>query len=465
MAAMRTTFPESLAALDRHAATQRFSDQRNLVVLYFAAVFLLLEALAGFATWQSSGSVRWLWMAALAIPGVVIIRIVWNLRRPVKRRRLSSGAESGLLEWADRNLRSFVLGTYVLICVAVSLRWYARPGDEPLVALILLTIALRITISERLMILLGLLSAALLIVLLKPGTGFGGPTTSFWLQSSIYGGLTLVALLLGWLFTRGFTKNFLADWRPAQERLREERRMRAELDLARSIQLSMLPRDLPVTRGLTLAAMSLPATEVGGDFYDFYSRGETFSIVEADVAGHGVGSAIVLSGVRAALRLLIQDRRDPREILERLDELIRDTRTERMLVTLCLVTVAADRRSASVISAGHPPVLHWRARSAEVSVVLLPSLPLGTSLTQTATVANLVLEPGDRLLIHTDGAYETRNREEVELGIERLSGILSSGSADESAEATLSRVAREIDSFRGDAPQEDDVTMVVVRIE
>ncbi len=385
MIPMRVRIPDAVVALDRRAATQRFSDLRNLIVLY--------------------------------------------------------------------------------VCTIAAARWMIRPDDDPLLALALLAIALRITLSERLTIHFALFVTIVFVVILHPGAGFSSPDAPLWRTLSIYGGVTLLSLFIGWYFTRRFTAVFLREWLPQRQRLEEESRMREELDLARTIQLSMLPRTIPSVEGLSIAASSIPASEVGGDFYDFYACNGRFAIVQADVAGHGVGSGIVLSGIRTALRLLSEDLETPRQMIARLQTLMRETRTERMLVTMCLLSVAPDRSSAVVISAGHPPLFHWKRTTGEVEVVMLPSLPLGTSLEQPFRMAELSLESGDRLLLHTDGAYETRDRRGEEIGIDGLAEVFAEGAEDEEAKETMGRLFAKLERFRAGGSQEDDVTLIAVRVE
>ncbi len=463
---MRIRIPDAVVALDRRAATERFSDLRNLVVLYFAAAMIALEGIASVFMWRESGNSAWL-VGAVLMPllAALIVRFCNNLRRVREDWRTTGRWELEALRWADRNLRAFVIGVYLLVCAIAAARWMFRPDDDPLLALALLAIALRITFSERLAIHFALFLTIMFVVIRNPGAGFSSPTAPLWQTISIHGGLTLLALLLGWYFTRRFTAAFLKEWLPQRQRLEEESRMREELDLARTIQLSMLPREIPSVEGLSIAASSVPASEVGGDFYDFYSRNGRFAIVQADVAGHGVGSGIVLSGIRTALRLLSEDLETPRQMISRLQTLMRETRTERMLVTMCLLSVASDRRSAVVISAGHPPVLHWKCATGEVEILMLPSLPLGTSLEQPFRMAELFLERGDRILIHTDGAYETRDRKGGEIGIDGLAELFAQGGVDEQTPATVERLFAALESFRAGGVQEDDVTLIAVRIE
>lgn len=452
---MRLPVTGNLAALDRVTATQRYSDRRNLGVLYLCAIVLVIEGVVALAI--GGRSMRGLWIGsalAMFVLAFLLARVCTKLRRPRGEWKPRGAAELALLTRIDSSLRTFVIGTFLAVVGIVTVRWIFRSDDHPLISLILIAIALRITFSERLMIHLAMLLAAIGVMTFRTDSIRGGTIVG-------YAVLTGVALLIGWLLTRGFLRSFLRQWEPEQRRLLEEMRMREELDLARTIQLSMLPRHIPNVPGLSLAARSLPATEVGGDFYDFFECNGRFAVVAADVAGHGVASGIVLSGVRTALRLLSEDLEDPERMMARLEKIVRETRTERMLVTLCLVSIAPDRKSATVISAGHPPLLHARGDGI-ADIVMLPSLPLGTGLSQPCRSAALRLGPGDRILVHSDGAYETRDAAGEEFGLERLRDTLAAGSATESPDETLQRIEAALETFRGGAAQEDDVTLVVV---
>ena len=175
-----------------------------------------------------------------------------------------------------------------------------------------------------------------------------------------------------------FRRRFLSQWRRAASRAREQLRMRRELEAARDMQLSMLPRESPALPWLEIASMSLPATEVGGDYFDFFPHGgERLVVAVGDVAGHGLASGMVLSGVRSCLALLMEDDEDLPRVLERLDGMIRRTAPHRMLVTLSLLELGRGGATATLTSAGHPPLL-LRHGDGSVESVGTPALPLGT---------------------------------------------------------------------------------------
>lgn len=462
---MRTPVPEDLALLDRNEAVQRYSDWRNFLVLYVAASILIIESVATLVVaFMRRQPVAAIMASVLLTLAVLSIRVVRELRRAPDERRPWGAWEAQLLGHAEHHQRATVMILFLSIVALVTLNWSLHPDDDPLAVMILIVIALRVSVSERVMIHLALLLALFVASPFLPPRGLRGEEGPFWLAAVVYGSITLVSFLFGWFLTRRFVANFLANWEPARLRFREQVRMREELDLARTIQLSMLPREIPAAERLTVAAESRPATEVGGDFYDFYEHDGRFAIAAADVAGHGVGSAIVLSGVRSGLRLLRDHLERPAELMSRLDELVRETRSRRMLVSLCFLSIAPDRRSATVISAGHPPLLHWRSQMDHVDEILLPSLPLGSGLKQRFEVAEISLQPGDRLLLHTDGAYETRNARGEELGLDRLAQALGRGRAGEPPSETLARVLATIDDHRGLGEQEDDVTLIAIHV-
>ena len=147
--------------------------------------------------------------------------------------------------------------------------------------------------------------------------------------------------------------------------------MREEIEYARKIQLSMLPQLPPDIGWVELAAASLPATEVGGDYYDYFRlSGSQLALVIGDVSGHGLASGLLLSGVRSCLYLLEKDLAVPVAVLDRLNPMVRETTDRRTYVTLlCAVLDRAEDGSGvkvTVASAGHPPLLCWDAQTAAV---------------------------------------------------------------------------------------------------
>lgn len=274
--------------------------------------------------------------------------------------------------------------------------------------------------------------------------------------------------------TRREKGNFLVGYRRESARHRERQRMREEIDQARRVQLSMLPQRAPDLPWLEVAAASLPAAEVGGDYYEFFPLGPgRLAAVVGDVAGHGLGSGLVLSGLRSCLFLLEDELYEPLPVFERINKMIRRTSGKRSFVTLACAVIDAGEHSVRVVTAGHPPILHWSARDHAIEEVGRGSLPLGTNLPTAFELEVRPCFPGDLLVLYTDGLIEARDAEGRDYGDLRLTRLVA-----EVAHGASSRTppvpvtAREmrdailgdLSNFKGDSEQLDDMTVVVLRM-
>ena len=241
--------------------------------------------------------------------------------------------------------------------------------------------------------------------------------------------------------------------------------MREELHDARKIQLSMLPRKDPKIPWLDVAGISIPASEVGGDYYDYFSPCESRqAIVIADVAGHGVASAMLLSGIRSCLYMLQESPLQPAEILTKLDRMVRQTTGTRLFVTMLYAVFDYERTELTYSVAGHPPLLRYRTDRHEVEEIGHAALPLGTALGNALTEKTAPFSPGDIFLFTTDGIAETLNGRQELYGNERLSHRLRTTAHDRSAKEIRDTLLGGVWNFKGDCEQTDDITMVVVKV-
>jgi len=279
----------------------------------------------------------------------------------------------------------------------------------------------------------------------------------------LYALLFIVCFVASWAMSRRLESRFLIRWRSESARHHDRLRMKQELEYAREIQLSMLPRQAPQLDWLDVAALSLPATEVGGDYYDYFDFGsDRVAMVVGDVTGHGVASGLVLSGVRSSLNLLRDEMGRPSAVLDRVNLMLKRTSAPRMHMTLALVVF--DRRgcATTVATAGHPPVLLRRANG-EVEEVGSGSFPLGAIESARYGEDRITLSPGDVLLLYSDGLVETLSPAGDQYGWDRLKQILRGLDGIPTANEIRDLILREVWDFKGDAEQMDDVTMVVVR--
>ncbi len=277
------------------------------------------------------------------------------------------------------------------------------------------------------------------------------------------GAVVLVAAAVGLSIRRRQRAELLDGWARVHGAERDRARMREELEGARAIQLSMLPRTTPALDWLELAAVCRPATEVGGDYYDYFELDAgRFAVAVGDVAGHGVAAGIVLAGVRAGLHLLRGDLERPEIVLARLNELVRDAGPERLLMTLGVAVFDRDGGGARWISAGHPAALRFDAASGEVSALEGSCPPLGTRLPTCFASTAAPLAAGDVWLLVSDGALEARDRRGEAFGEARLAAALRRG-AGNGARALVDELVAELERHRDGHAAEDDLTLVAIR--
>lgn len=273
-------------------------------------------------------------------------------------------------------------------------------------------------------------------------------------------------ILFAWVVsgTRGAEKEFLANWRRESRRARERERMKGELDDARRIQLSMLPRRDPDLPWMDAVGISIPASEVGGDYYGYFQpTPRQLAVVVADVAGHGVASGLVLSGIRAGLHLLHEQPHPPDRLLERLDRMVRHTSGKRHFVTMIYALFDSELGTVTVATAGHPPMLHYHAADGAVEEVGSYSRPLGTSLPGKAVQVTVPFGPDDAFVLYTDGIAETLDQQDNAYSGDRLASRLGDFTSDRSAHELRNTLLGDVVTFKGDREQTDDITIVVLK--
>lgn len=264
------------------------------------------------------------------------------------------------------------------------------------------------------------------------------------------------------VLSRRMAREITADFSSRRGHAREQLRMRDELRYAREIQLSMLPDAAPALDWIDVAAVSLPASEVGGDYYDYFVVDGRLAIVAGDVAGHGLASGIVLAAMRSGFTLLRDALVDPAAVLQRMHDMISQTSRRRMLVACEVLLLDRTTHRATIAAAGHPPIIVRRSNG-NVERFDLFAWPLGVRLPLRVASDTTTFASGDCFVIHTDGAYEARNRAGDSYGIDRIEEIVRDADAS-SAAALRDAIIADLTKFREDAPQDDDVTIVVARI-
>jgi serine phosphatase RsbU (regulator of sigma subunit) len=276
--------------------------------------------------------------------------------------------------------------------------------------------------------------------------------------------LNLLLMAIELFGTRRYRTEFVTRFRDEQRDFMERQRMRDELRFAREVQLSMLPDSAPALDWIDFAATSLPATEVGGDYYDFFVLDAArIAIVCGDVAGHGLASGLVLAALRSGFMLLRDQLGEPARVLRRLHDLVKETSRRRMLVTTAIVLIDREQRRAVVTSAGHPPMIVKRAGGAAEAIELFAP-PLGVHLPIETPERTLSFGAGDAFVLQSDGIYESLNAAGESYGTERVLDVVRAQPDGAIAAAMRDAILADVERFRGAVAQADDITLVVARI-
>ncbi len=260
--------------------------------------------------------------------------------------------------------------------------------------------------------------------------------------------------------------------RGIQDLLREQaekERLEEELRIAREIQMSLLPgKTLSTVPGIRVAALCIPATEVGGDYYDVLPLSDTrMGVLVADVSGKGTSAALYMAELKGLVLSLVRIYDSPARLLVEANHILAESMDSRTFVTMNYAVVDTAERSMSFARAGHNPLIHLEAASGKTRVLTPPGLGLGLDkgerFEQILEEVEVPLAPGDFFLFFTDGLSEAMNEEAELFGEVRLRRILEE-SEGLSSEALRGRILEEVERFVGNAAPHDDLTMVVLKV-
>jgi sigma-B regulation protein RsbU (phosphoserine phosphatase) len=252
--------------------------------------------------------------------------------------------------------------------------------------------------------------------------------------------------------------------------LRERERLRLSMLLAREVQQNLLPARPPAVRGLDLAGASRYCDETGGDYYDFLvrgaERGGRVGVVVGDVAGHGVSSALLMASARASLRQRAALPGGLGDIVADVNgQLFRDVAASGQFMTLFALLVDPDRARIEWVRAGHDPAILYDPAAKRFEELAGSGLPLGVDADGNYTVQSREgLADGTIVLLGTDGIWETFNAQGEMFGKERLLPIIRDH-ARAAAGSILDRILETLQDFRGAAALEDDITLVIVKLD
>ncbi len=241
----------------------------------------------------------------------------------------------------------------------------------------------------------------------------------------------------------------------------ENERKTKELDEARQLQLSMLPKALPNLPHLDIAVFMKTATEVGGDYYDFHVHSDgTLTVIIGDATGHGMMSGMMVSIMKS---LFMSDRtnKELKPFFENASAAIKDMQLGRLMMALTCVQITNNKIITT--NAGMPPLFIYRKNSQTIEEIVISNMPLGAMKDVNYDVKEMKIERGDTLLLMSDGFAELKNDDKEIYGYKRARNSFEDA-ANKEPEEIISYLREEGKSWTNNKEPDDDVTFVVIKV-
>jgi sigma-B regulation protein RsbU (phosphoserine phosphatase) len=297
-------------------------------------------------------------------------------------------------------------------------------------------------------------------------------SSAAWYEISLWvflGLLALPVLLAIKAYSSRRRFEFTPDTLPPHiRRITERERMAKELEIARRVQMSLLPKTNPLLPGYDIAGICVPALEVGGDYYDFVNLGEKkLGIAIGDVSGKGVPAAIYMTLTKGILQSHAEEHVSPKLVLTKVNSLMYRTIDRNSFVSMFYAILDVKARRIRFSRAGQCPLILTR-RSGEKGAFLSPKgmalgLEMGSVFESVLEEEELRLQSGQVLVFYTDGFTEARNAHGEEFAESRLVESIAHH-WEKSAQGIIDSVCRDVQFFIGATPAHDDMTMVVIKV-
>lgn len=314
-------------------------------------------------------------------------------------------------------------------------------------------------------------SGALYTILVRMGPLFATDVSHFTITSFIIIFLSLSIFVIGLIaLKKGKRYEFIAEEEPPHiRRIKERTRMQKELEIAKKVQFSLLPKEKPKLSGFDIAGVCLPALEVGGDYFDFIQlKDDKIGIAIGDVSGKGVPAAIYMTLTKGILQSHAEVVLSPKEVLNKVNSLMYRSMERNYFVSMFYAVLDGKKKTLQYARAGHNPAIVVRKENKMTELLQTDGIGLGLEVGEifekTLVEGELALSHGDTLIFYTDGFTEAMNEDNEEYGDSRFLELLQAHNGS-TAEELLDYAVSNINGFAGEAPQHDDMTMVVLKVD
>ena len=457
-----TTFTKEISETSPafRGALLKSEKKRILAVISFVLFFALLVAVRIFALGSAMG--RYGLLAA----AVLIVFELWLLQ-VVNQAMRSGQIVPGLLWYCSLTLESLFpaagIAFFASSRLQVEYRALATPWVLAYFPLILLTV---LRLSPKLCCVSGIASAiGYLAAAYFVGWRFD-PQNGFAVTETAVPFFAFLLFMTG-ILAAGVTVEIRSHVEAALREAETEHHLEEvehDLQIARSIQQGLLPKLRPHIPGFAVAGWSQSADDTGGDFYDWKRLPNgRWVVFLADVTGHGIGPAMLASVCRAYSRASFNDRDNLATTLQNINRSFSEDLTPERFATFVAVVFEEDDEKLELLSAGHGPLFIYSACDRSVQRMYAQTLPLGIvpEMDSTSPV-KLTMQPGDMVLLITDGFFEWENPAQEQFGTERLGEILRTFD-DRQPEVIIAELYDSVVKFSQGTPQKDDLTAVLIK--
>jgi serine phosphatase RsbU (regulator of sigma subunit) len=408
-----------------------------------------------------------IWFAQFILVAGIAAFEFWMLRQVETARKQGRGLPSWL--WTLSTIvEAAVPAFFLTFMTSSSIEPAYRPLASPAVLVFFIFIILStLRLTSWISYLTGIVAAtSYLIAAFQLGwrpavPGTAAPVTQTTVP--LYALTLLAGGIIAGIVAGQIRQHVLAALREAETK-RKLDAIQHDLDVARSIQQSLLPKEKPNSPNLDIAGWNKPADETGGDYFDWLTLPDgRIAAILADVTGHGIGPALLATSCRAYARATFVAQSDLTTTMTHLNEAIWRDHSRGRFVTFVAAVCAQDGHQVEILSAGHGPILYYSRAQDSFSDVAAQAVPFGILPSfNSDPPSRLSFRSGDMLLLSTDGFFEWENTQGEQFGIERLMHVVRT-CRDRPAEEVIGSLYEAVLTFSGGTSQQDDLTAVLLK--
>lgn len=247
--------------------------------------------------------------------------------------------------------------------------------------------------------------------------------------------------------------------------IKDRERMLDELSIASQLQRDILPTKGPKVKGLQVVAKTKPATEIGGDSFNFFhSEGKLFIYV-GDVTGHGVAAGLIMTMINSLVSVFVDIYDSPYDILVMVNKYIKRHVKKAMFMTMLLLCWDEKNQRMTHVGAGHEHIIVYRADTGDCEAVMSGGVAIGMVPDNSKLIkeTEITLNNGDFMVLYSDGITEARNKNGDMYGLDRLKTAVAEYATRYSADGVNHHIAMDLASFTEGHSQDDDMTLIVIK--